>query len=170
MINTIYSLWIIPDSKTKQSISKIINKLSKKYNAIIIEPHMTLLGVINCNEKTIIKGVKKLARIINPFTLTLSEVSFSTTYFQSVFVRVKSIAKLMETNMEAKKIFKVDNDMFTPHISLLYGNYEMKVREQIAEQIKFPKLAFKAKEISIVPITENPSEWKALIKIPFGIK
>ena len=167
MTNMIYSLWIIPDSKTKESLSKIINKLSKKYNGIIIEPHMTLLGVINCNEKTIIKGVKKLAKTFNPFTLTLSKVSFSTTYFQSVFVQVKSTAKLMEANLAAKKIFKMDNDMFVPHISLLYGNYEMKAREKIAEQIKLPKMAFKAKEITIVPSTQNPNEWKALIKIPF---
>ncbi len=167
MTNTIYSLWIIPDSKTKESIRKIINKLSKKYNSIIFEPHMTLIGVINCNEKTIIKGVKKLVKTINPFTLTLGDVSFSTTYFQSVFVLVKSTAKLMEVNLSAKKIFKKDNDMFIPHISLLYGNYEMKVREQIAEQIKLPKLSFRAKEIAIVPITQNPSKWKALIKIPF---
>jgi len=167
MTNMIYSLWIIPDSKTKESLSKIINKLSKKYNSIVFEPHMTLLGVINCNEKTIIKGVKKLVKTVNPFTLTLSKVSFSTTYFQSVFVRVKSTAKLMEVNLAAKKILKIDNDMFIPHISLLYGNYEMKVREQIAEQIKLPKMAFKAKEIGIVPIRQDPSEWKALIKIPF---
>ena len=28
-------------------------------------------------------------------------------------------------------------------------------------------MAFKAKEIAIVPSTQNPSEWQALIKIPF---
>jgi len=28
-------------------------------------------------------------------------------------------------------------------------------------------MAFKAKEITIVPSTQNPNEWKALIKIPF---
>lgn len=102
-----YNLWIIPPLKTKSILQKIILDLSKKYETPGFEPHMTLLGDIEVAEKEILEGTKKLAAGLKPFTLTLREVSFSTTYFQSVFVRVKSNDKLMQANLAAKQIFRV---------------------------------------------------------------
>ena len=162
-----YSLWIIPSSSLKKSLDEIILKLAKKYKSPKFEAHMTLLGDINSDEKTIIQKTKKLVSKTKTFPLQLGEISFSTTYFQSVFVRVKSTAKLMETNLKAKRIFQMDNNVFMPHISLLYGNHKMILREKIAKEIKLPKnKSFKAKNIIVVPSTQTPAEWEHLAEIP----
>ena len=161
-----YSLWITATSDVKKSLDEIILKLSKKYNSPKFESHMTLLGSINSDEKTVIENTKILASKTKPFSLQFSEISFSTTYFQSVFARVKSTAQLMETNLLAKEVFKVDNNIFMPHISLLYGNHPMKLREIIASEIKLPKYKdFKTEKIIIIPSTHNPVEWKHLAEI-----
>jgi len=163
-----YSLWITPPSSLKESLDEIILKLAKKHESPRFEAHMTLLGNIDSDEETVIQKTKELASKIKTFPLHLGEISFSTTYSQSVFVRVKATAELMDANLKAKEIFKVDSDVFMPHISLLYGNHKMKVRETVASGIKLPdKLSFEAKQIIVGPSTQNPNEWEHLAKIPF---
>lgn len=163
----LYSLWIIPPPRLKKFLDKIILRLAKKYKSPKFEAHMTLLGSIDSDEKTILQKTRTLATRLKPFPLQLGEISFSTTYFQSVFVRVNSTAKLMEANLEAKKIFQLSNNVFMPHISLLYGNNKMAVREKVVSEIKLPDdKFFKAEEIAIVPTTQNPAEWRYLVEIP----
>ncbi len=163
----LYSLWVTPTSSLKKSLDELILKLSKKYRSPKFEAHMTLLGNIDSDEKTMIKKTKELTSETKTFSLQLGEISFSTTYFQSVFVRVKSTDELMEANLKAKKIFQMDNNVFMPHISLLYGNHQMKLREKIASEIELPKYKyFKAEKVIVVPSTQNPTEWKHLAEIP----
>lgn len=165
MLN-LYSLWIIPSPDTKKRLKKIIIDLSKKYDGPVFEPHMTLLGNIHSEESECVKNTKVLASQIKPFTVSFGDISFSTTYFQSVFLRIKSSAKLMEVNLKAKKLFNIKNNVFMPHISLLYGDHEMKIREKISSRIHLPtNLSFKVNQIVVTPSTPNPSEWKHLAEI-----
>ena len=162
-----YTLWIVPPEPVKSILQKIILELSKKYDSLGFAPHMTLLGDIEGAEKEILEGTKKLSASLKPFTLALGEVSFSTTYFQNVFVRVKSNAKLMQANLLAKQIFNMPNNLFMPHASLLYGNHDMETREKIATEIKLHAgLSFPADKIIIIPTTKDPKDWHHLAEIP----
>lgn len=164
-----YTLWISPTLKIKSILQGVIWGLSKKYGTTSFEPHMTLLGGIKVSQNQILAGTKKLASILKPFTLTLGEVSFSTTYSQSVFVRVKSSAKLMQANLLAKKIFNMENSVFMPHISFLYGVDDMEKREKIACKIKLPAgLSFQAEKIVVmIPHSPDPKTWQIVAEIPF---
>ena len=162
----LYSLWITPTSDLKESLDELILKLSKKYKSPRFEAHMTLLGNIDSDEKTMIQKTKELTSETKTFSLQLDEISFSTTYFQSVLVRVRSTDELMEANLKAKKVFQMDNNVFMPHISLLYGNHQMKLRGKIASEIELPKYKyFKAEKIIVIPSTQNPAEWAHLAEI-----
>lgn len=158
-----YTLWIVPPPDIKDILQKIILDLSKKYGGPIFESHMTLLGDIEVSEKEILEGSKELASRTKPFMLALGEVSFSTTYFQSVLVRIKSSAKLMKANLAVKQIFNVENNLFMPHISLMYGDHDMETREKIASEVKLPAgLSFQAEKIIIIPSSKDPKDWHHL--------
>jgi len=107
---------------------------------------------------------------MDPINLTLGQVSFSTTYFQSVFVRVESTAELLDLNLDLKKEFEMENNVFMPHISLLYGVDDMRLREKIASDIKIARFSFRADRLIIVPVDGNPHGWKSGLEIPFGVK
>lgn len=113
--------------------------------------------------------VRKLAGKIDKLDLSTGVISYSTTYFQSIFVRLDSTAKLMQLNLDAKEIFHRDNNVFMPHISLLYGNHDMATREKIASKIQLPKTSFTANTFVITPSTVNPSDWIHSATIPFGL-
>lgn len=162
----LYTIWILPPPSLKKDLQEIIVKLAKKFKSPIFEPHMTLLGDIEIDEESMIEKAKTLASKTQPFSLELGEISFSTTYFQSVFVRVKSTAKLMEANLIAKGIFGKENNVFMPHMSLLYGDQEMELREIISQEIKLPiNIKFKVEKIVVVPSTKNPKDWKHLAEV-----
>ena len=162
-----YSIWIIPPEPIFGQIKKVIDELSKKYEGPLFEPHMTLLGGIDNDISEIERNIKLLPSNGEKLELTLGPVSFSTTYFQSVLVRVNSTAKLMKLNMDTKEILGLENNVFMPHISLLYGNHDMSIREEIASKIHFPKISFAVNEFIITPSTDNPSEWAHSAVIPF---
>lgn len=168
-----YSLWIVPEGQVYKKIDRLIKDLVGKYNAPVFKPHMTLLGATLGGEKEIVKKTRKLAKSLQPFKLTLGEIDFSNTYFQSVFVRVKATAFLMKAYIKTQKLFNKDrNSLFMPHISLMYGDHVMSLREKIAKRIKLPKLSFMAKSIFVYETFLNvePIEWKLVKAVNFAKK
>ena len=164
-----YSIWIIPPEPIYSQLKNIIDQLARDYNGPTFEPHMTLLGNIDKDLSEIESKARKLATNIDKLELSLGPISFSTTYFQSVFVRVNSTAKLMQLNLEAKKLFGMDNNVFMPHISLLYGDHSMTAREEAASKVQLPQSSFVVNEFIITPATSDPSEWKHYATISFGL-
>lgn len=163
-----FSLWIVPPPNFAKPLEEIIFRLSKEHNSSSFSAHMTLIGDISGDEKTIFERTKELASSTDQFPLILGEISFSTTFFQSVFVRVESSGALMDLNLKAKEIFGVDNNVFMPHISLLYGDHPMSTREQIASELELPSdLSFNAEKLTIIPTpTMIPKDWKSIAEIP----
>lgn len=158
---TNYSLWIVLPEEVKKVLNSLIAELVEKYESVIFEPHITLLDDIKCeSEKIATLKAKKLALRIKKLNLEFGETSFSTTYFQNVFVRIKSTADLMAANLEAKKEFGSENKFFMPHISLLYGDHSMAIREKITREIKLPKMKFISTKIAVISSDMRPSEMK----------
>lgn len=164
----LYSIWVIPPEPIFSQLKNTIDELSRKYNGPVFESHMTLLGNINNELPEIEQKVKELATHVDKLELSFGSVSFSTTYFQSVFVRVNSTAELMQLNLNAKEIFSMGNDVFMPHISLLYGNHDMAIREEAASSLHFPASSFVVKEFVIIPAVADPDQWEHSATIFFG--
>ncbi|OGZ35116.1 MAG: hypothetical protein A3A94_00525 [Candidatus Portnoybacteria bacterium RIFCSPLOWO2_01_FULL_43_11] len=165
-----YSIWIIPPEPIFSQLKNVIKKLSVKYDSPIFEPHMTLLGNINQSLPGIEQKITELASYVNRLELSLGPISFSTTYFQSVFVRVNSTARLTQLNLDVKKLFNMENNVFMPHISLLYGNHDMTIREKAASEVQLPLSSFVANEFIVAPSTSDPNQWKHSLTISFGFK
>ena len=161
-----YSIWVIPPEPLYGQLKDTIEKLSREFGSPTFEPHMTLLGNINQNDEDIEVKIKEMANITNKFELSLGSISFSTTYFQSVFVRINSTTELMELNLKAKGLFNMENNVFMPHISLLYGIDDMKIRETVASKINLPNSSFIVDELIVTPATDNPDEWQHSLKVP----
>lgn len=165
-----YSIWVIPPEPIYTRLKTIIIELAKTYNGPTFEPHLTLLGNINKELTEIESKVQGLAVNIDELEINLGPISFSTTYFQSVFVRVNSKAQLMKLNLDIKKALNIENNVFMPHISLIYGNHDMETREKIAAKIKPMNFSFITNELFIIPTKPEPSDWEPLATIPFKTK
>lgn len=165
-----YSIWVIPSEPVYSRLKNIIDRLSMEYSGPVFEPHMTILGNIDKDLTVVEQKVKELANSVDKLELSLGPVSFSTTYFQSVFVRVNSTAKLMQLNLDAKKLFDMENTVFMPHISLLYGDHGMVAREKAASKVRLLPSSFAVNQFIITPATSDPSEWKHSVTVPFSLR
>ena len=67
---------------------------------------MTVLGNIDHELSEIKQVVEKIVRDLDDLNLSFGPVSFSTTYFQSVLIRINSTAKLMQLHFDIKKIIE----------------------------------------------------------------
>jgi len=99
-----YSLWLIPPEPIFTKLQQIINDKSLENHTPSFEPHLTLLSNIETDLNDLINSCNNFFSLEKPISLSLSEVSFSTTYFQAVFVRVKANAQLMSLNLKLKKL------------------------------------------------------------------
>lgn len=120
MMDIKYSLWIAPDEENQQRLQKVIDKLAEEYAAPRFEPHLTLLSSIPRSEEIVVEKTKEIAAKTEPFTVTTGEIEFSTTYFQCVFVRIKTTVPLMEAHIRAREIFGMDKEKFLCPILACY--------------------------------------------------
>jgi len=163
-----YSIWLDIPKHQKSEYQQIIDILAKKYKGPLFEPHVTLVGEISGHEKKIISKIKKMAEKEKPFKISLDGISFSTTYFQSVFLKVSASQKLMNLNLRIKHILEISNDLYMPHMSLLYGNQKMSTRENIAKKLNIKTKNILIRKILIVPSTNNPADWHHVSEIYLG--
>lgn len=165
-----YSIFIIPPEPIFTKLKKIIKNLAQEFNGPVFDPHLTLIGNINVDLPELEQKVKKLASLIDNLEINLGDASFSTTYYQNVFIRVLSTEKLMQLNIEGRKLLGMSSDVFMPHISVLYGNQDMSARERAAIGVNPPKGSFDAKELCIVPATEDINKWVPVARVPLRVK
>lgn len=154
-----YSIWVIPPNPLKNQLTKKIEQLAYEFKGPTFEPHMTILGNIDMELSQLKTKVKLIAHTTPVLKLSLGPISFSTTYFQNVLVRVNSTAELMQLNLDLKNAFKLPNDVFMPHISLLYGDHDMEIRKKATLSIDPIQSSFDVTELIITPSTPDPSEW-----------
>lgn len=160
-----YSIWTIPPQPVFSQLESIILDLSQKYNSPAFEPHLTLLGNIDQDLSVINEKLHSIESSVAPLNLRLGSVSFSTTYFQSVLVRVNATAPLMELNLKLKEMFDVENSLFMPHMSLLYGDHSMEIREKIAQEIAIDQSSFQVTNLVVTPAVPDPKDWDHLTTI-----
>lgn len=163
-----YSIWILPDNKTQQTLQRVMIEMSDRYGGPKFETHLTLLGNFLYEEAEVAAKTKQVAAQLKPFTVTLGGVEMSTTTFQCVFVRIKTTAPLFNAHLLARKELGAEDKIFMPHISLVYGDYNMKTREKMITQIKLPPMSFEANQLCLVPSIENIDKWQHLIEVPLG--
>lgn len=157
-----YSIWALPEESTERELKDIILFLNKLYGGPSFEPHLTLLGDVKADQKQLACVVDKLAEELTDFNLKLGEVSFSTTFFQSVFIHVLATTKLMEQNLKAKQLLGLENNLFMPHVSLLYGDQDIKTREQASRQVILSNNIYNVNRLALVPSKCDPQDWVIL--------
>jgi len=164
-----YSLWFIPDNEIYDMLSDLISKLSSRLHTPVFEPHLTLIGEVEGEEKGIIQKTEELASAIRPFEITLTRIGYLDHFFRCLFIRAEESGNLLKANEKAKEIFgRMDDPKYMPHLSLVYGNLtEEKKKDVIAETGENFGISFVAGSIHLVKTTGETTDWKKIKEFPF---
>ena len=161
-IVTGYSIWIIPPENIKRKLSKLMIKLSDRFDAPKFStPHITLYENLQGDKNKLILKTKELAKSIKPFKLKLTQIDDGRN-FRSLVILVKKTKELKDAYLKAKDVFGVKSKKkeYIPHLTLLLKDISQSQRKKIIEDIgKNFNLEFEVKTIYFVPIGKDPLKW-----------
>ena len=154
-----YSLWLMPEGEIYKKLAGIISDLSKRYKTPKFEPHVTLLGEVEKYKKQrMISWTSSLSRLIKPFEIKLDGVDYRGETFKSLFIKVEESRDIMHANFTAKKVFGLEFD-YKPHLSLLYGDIDQRIKKAIITELGDFDLSFAADKIHLYSTRGEPKKW-----------
>ncbi len=166
---SVYSLWIRPHGDLAHKLQDHINRLSENHNTPKFEPHLTLLGGLTTNESELVSFTDVLAHTLSPFSIYLTEIGRGSDYYHCVFVKAKKTKPLMHAHETAAKVFEVDPERtYKPHVSLLYGDFDLHDKERIINKLgRSYDTEFKARNLLLVNTTGTPEQWEKIHLVDF---
>jgi putative hydrolase of the HAD superfamily len=130
--------WLIPAKAAHSFFQDLINDLALRYDAPVFEPHMTIhvgLNRFDVAEKIAAKASACCGRI----EVKTLEVSHSSEFTKTLFVRFASDAKLSRLNDIIRNAAQDSSDyQLKPHLSFLYKKLPAVARRGLADSIKLP--------------------------------
>jgi len=133
-IATVY--WLIPAEPKRELFCELIRILAQQFDAPRFEPHLTLL--VTAEDRQVPKQILEQidASLIQ---LRLREISFSSKFTKTLFVRLKSNNALKKLIVDLRRAAKSRGKFVRdPHVSLLYKKIPVAVKKELASTIRLP--------------------------------
>ncbi len=160
-----FHLFIEPVEPLAGELSSIIQKLAQECGGPIFKPHVTLLaGIPAGSEERIVSKARAVADALTPFSLTLERLDIEDVYFRALYFKIKETKKMNMYHTLARQVFEMeDNDIYVPHLSILYGNYLRAKTEKIVETLVIPSEPFFfVNRIHLYRTNGDVADWRKL--------
>ena len=161
VINKGISIWCEFSSTDLDYLSKIQNTVQNKLRGPKFKIHLTLAGPFQNIDNSSVKVIKKYCNQHSPIAVNSHSYSYKENFFQSLFI---SLDKSKELEDIREAMFKINGQnlikSFFPHISLSYGIFQTKIKENLITTLPRLKSSFTIDKISLVEINEDIKLWK----------
>jgi 2'-5' RNA ligase len=164
-----YSIWL-EFGRSKAELRQLINLLSRRLGTPAFSPHITLAGQLDYREKTIIEKTSWLASVTDPFKVRCNRFGYEhTSFFKAFYLEVALNNALKDLRNIAEDTFKITNQLYLPHISLLYGYPDSKIRENLISELgnRLPVVA-DVTVISVIKSYGQVANWELIREYELG--
>ena len=161
---TVIAYWLIPSEPAHSFFQRIINDLARRCDAPVFEPHVTIhVGADRADAAK--NGLGAAARECKLIGLKPLRIDQSNDFIKTLFVQFAASAELSKIN---GIIREAANDWsqyeLKPHLSLLYKNFAVATRYELAASINVPlaEVTFDAiKAVRCISPTESGADVEA---------
>ena len=156
-----YSLWLRPSQTQIDELMKIISRLSHRYRTTPFPPHITLLPSIASNINNLVEICAQITKQFSAFDIQLEGIAYTPAYFRNLFILAKTESPLIELYGQAAKLLGYQpNEVYMPHVGLLYGNLDEKKQQALKEELKnsYTKV-FSCQRLDLYNTTNHESQW-----------
>ncbi len=165
------SIWLTPSGEDLAYYQRVINELSATLETPSFEPHITLQ--VDIKRTWSLENYNDFIAFAEhrlPFEVQLKKLSSTHQYFQCLFLNVQLLHdELLQLRMASNDIFKTEETVYFPHLSLLYGDFEAAtINRLIAEFGDTLDKIVLFDTIKIVETSENVPDWKVLKTLKIG--
>ncbi len=156
--------WLTFQKDDEDFLQDIINELSKKYNSVSFEPHITACGLVDIELDKISRICENISARFEPFNVEFLNISYSDDLWKTLFVNLKTSMIMNEIYDNLRNEFqKIEKYVFEPHISLIYKNMSTSDKKEISKNLKLKK-QFRIDSISILHYSDKIENWEIVEK------
>ena len=162
-IDKCYWLWGLFPSKEKFFLNEIKAKVQSKLKSPFFETHITLAGPYLNIDNCFLSKLKTFAENNSAILLNVGGYDFKKEIFRSFYIPIENSRPLKELrrNIYEFNNFDIANN-YTPHISLSYGNHEIKEKKELISNLPKLKKTIRISKIAMVEVDEDINLWKIL--------
>ena len=157
-----FHLWLVPTGAAHDRLAGVIADLSARHHGPAFDPHLTLLGRLEGEEEVLVDCTRQFARALHSFEVRLKAPGYEPHYFRCLFLPVEPSPSLLEAHQQATQIFAPQSTRtFDPHVSLLYGLYAERVKQEIITALPpdLPEILLISRLQLIRADSTNPQDW-----------
>ena len=166
------SVWIVPAGDAFDGIEKLMRRLHPRGGGPRFKPHLTLLAGSEATQADAGLKLKHLAANLRPFEIRLSRIEWRNDYFRCFYLAAELTPELAAAQRTAYEAFEMNPPPpFEPHVSLLYGSLEERLKKDLAiEAGGSVDLRFAATAVQLVNASESVpvTGWKTLAERHLG--
>jgi hypothetical protein len=127
--------WLTLARPERDLFAEIIRILAAELDAPRFEPHLSIC--VTRDSKAARDIVKQV--FTAPIRLRIKDVSFTTAFTKTLFVRFERSAALDELNARLRRATKARPETLRdPHVSVLYKSLRMSSKKELASAIRLP--------------------------------
>ena len=160
-----YSVWLVPeeDSEEMRELDNLISSYAEDYGTPDFMPHVTLVGGVEKNLKMIEEKVDSLTEDVEPIQVSFNSTHFSTTRHQCIYILVEPTEKLLKLREKLREDLEMPENMYVPHLSLVYSDMELSERGNIHSSLDDLPEGFKADRVMIFDTsTQDEEDWECV--------
>ena len=164
-----YSIWMVPDGAVGEYLRRVISDLSMKYETPTFEPHVTLIGGMDCSLGEALEYARQITRRLRPFYVEIGLPQRGDVYLKSLFAEIKETPELMEAHKVAEELCG-KKETYKPHLSLLYGDLEEEVSQNALVHLRnmFQQGGgFSVTDLFLYQTEEEPWLWQRIAGFKF---
>ena len=158
-----YWVWGLFPSEETNLLNQIKVKVQSQLKSPVFETHITLAGPYLNIDKTFLNKLKTFVESNSLIMLNIVGYEFEQEMFKSFYISIKNSKYLEELrkNFYALNKFDLENN-YSPHISLSYGNHEIKEKKILISKLPEFNKPIKMSKIALVKVDEDINLWKIL--------
>ena len=162
-ISKAYWLWGLFPSEDTNFLNEIKAKVQSELKSPDFEAHITLAGPYFNIDNLFLNKLKTFSESNTVIMLNIDGYDFKQEMYKSFYISIKNskhLKRLRRDIYELNKFYLEKN--YSPHISLSYGNHEIKEKKELITKLPKVKNLIKLSKLALVEVDEDLNLWKIL--------
>ena len=162
-ISKAYWVWGLFPPKETNLLNEIKAKVQNELKSPFFDIHITLTGPYSTIDKAFLNKLKTFAESNPKMILDVDGYDHKQEIFKSFYISIRKSKHLKQfrKNIYELNKFVMENN-YHPHISLSYGNHEIKEKKTLISKLPVFKKTIKMSKIALVEVDEDINFWKIL--------
>ena len=159
------SIWLTPAKEDSAYLQEIVNELASEYQAPVFSPHCTLYSPTDLEANELDKILEKAGGKVSSLYVTMDKLDHTTNIWKTVFIELEKSLEL--SNLQHSLVSLIPDPKpyeFLPHISLIYKEIPIELKEKIIRKLTM-RNSYIMDKIIAMKTGPNVVQWEKVLEV-----